>query len=230
MIGGKTVLAVITARGGSKGVPDKNIRQVDGRPLIAWSVEQAKASRLLDRVILSSDSPKIIAAARNAGCDVPFTRPAELATDEVGTIDVLRHAMAQVPRHDYLVLLQPTSPLRQAADIDAAIRLCHEGGVSTCVSVCEAGKSPYWMFTLEAGGRMKRILPKPAGSRRQDLPVFHVLNGAVYVARWEHLAGGGDFVTEDTVGYEMPAARSIDIDTELDFRILELLISDRKAV
>jgi CMP-N,N'-diacetyllegionaminic acid synthase len=230
MIEGKTALAVITARGGSKGVPDKNIRPVDGRPLIAWSVEQAKSSKLLDRVILSSDSPKIAAAARAAGCDVPFMRPAELATDEVGTIDVIRHAMTQVPRHDYLVLLQPTSPLRLAEDIDAAIRLCHERGVSTCVSVSEAGKSPYWMYELQTDGSLRRILPKLTASRRQDLPVFHALNGAVYVARWEHLASGGDFVTDDTIGYEMPNSRSIDIDTELDFGVLDLLIPHRKTV
>src|SRR5262249_30378594 len=115
MIGRYTVLAVIPARGGSKGVPQKNIRTVGGRPLIAWTIEAAKGSRYLDRVVLSSDDRKIIDVAESYGCDIPFVRPAELATDEADSMSVVRHAIASFNEHyDYLVLLQPTSPLRRA--------------------------------------------------------------------------------------------------------------------
>jgi CMP-N,N'-diacetyllegionaminic acid synthase len=228
MIGGKSVLALIPARGGSKGVPGKNIRPAGGKPLIAWTIEAARASRYVDRVILSSDDPAISAVAGEFGCEVPFMRPAEFATDEAESMDVVRHALKSLPhRYDYLVLLQPTSPLRRAEDIDGALERCLRGAALTCVSVCEPDKSPYWMMTMTADGLVRPLFPpNEMPSRRQDAPLFFALNGAVYVAPTDHLAAGGGFLTAATVGYVMPKDRSFDIDTELDLRLADFLLTE----
>lgn len=228
MINGKSVLALIPARGGSKGVPGKNIRPAGGKPLIAWTIEAVRASRYVDRTILSSDDPSIAAIARQFGCEVPFMRPDELATDKADSMSVVRHALATLPeRYDYLVLLQPTSPLRSAADIDAALERCIESGAATCVSVCEPDNSPYWMMTMAADGAVQPLFPpEQIPSRRQDTPPIFALNGAVYVAPADHLAAGGGFVTVGTVGYVMPKDRSFDIDTELDLRLADFLLTE----
>lgn len=160
MIGNLRVLAVITARGGSKGLPRKNILPLLGRPLIAWTVEAARASRYLDRIVLSSDDEQIQAAARDAGCEIPFTRPTHFALDSTSSVEVLEHALTHLPGFDLLVLLQPTSPLRQGTDIDACIERCAQEAPAV-VSVVESEKSPHWMFSLEQGNRMKKILEGP---------------------------------------------------------------------
>ena len=225
MIGEKSVLALIPARGGSKGVPRKNVRDAGGRPLIAWTIEAARNSAYVDRVVVSSDNQEIIEVARQWGAEVPFTRPAELARDETPSLDVALHALDALGAFDYLVLLQPTSPLRTAAHIDACIRLCQESGASSAVSVTPAEQSPYWMYFVDAAGRMDRVLAPPAGAtRRQDLPRAYALNGAVYVVRTEALRAGRRFVFDDSTAFEMPAEASFDIDTELDLTIVKALI------
>ncbi len=223
MIDGGKVLAVIPARGGSKGVPRKNIRVVAGRPLIAWTIEEARKSKYIDRLVVSSDDAEIIEVARSWGCEAPFVRPAELSQDESPGIDPVLHALDMLPGYDWLVLLQTTSPLRTAADIDGCIARCVEAGANACVTVAPAEQSPYWMYTLGAGGRMQALLPARAEvARRQDLPPAYLLNGAVYVARCEWLRRHGTFVNEETVGFVMPQERSLDIDTERDLQILDL--------
>jgi N-acylneuraminate cytidylyltransferase len=212
MIKGKSVLALIPARGGSKGVPGKNIRPAGGKPLIAWTIEASRASRYVDRTILSSDDPAIAAVAMQFGCEVPFMRPAELATDKADSMGVVRHALTALSeRYDCMVLLQPTSPLRAASDIDAALELYVDSGASTCVSVCEPDKHPYWMLKMDADG---------------SAPQIFALNGAIYVAPADFLAGGGDFITAGTIGYVMPKDRSFDIDTELDLRLADFLLAE----
>src|SRR5690349_10929106 len=148
MIGEKSVLGLIAARGGSKGVPGKNIFVVNGRPLIQWSIDAARASRYIDRLILSSDNPAIMDVARNAGCEVPFRRDDALASDTASAIDVVADALMRVPGYSIVVLLQPTSPLRIAGDIDGAIELLVSSGAGACVTVREADEHPYWMFRL----------------------------------------------------------------------------------
>lgn len=224
MIGGKSVLAIIPARGGSKGVPRKNLHPLAGRPLIAWTIEAAKASKLIDRFVLSSDDDEIIAVARSLGCDVPFKRPAALAADATPGIDPVLHALGALPGFDYVVLLQPTSPLRSASDIDSAIELCVSTGAETCVSVAEPAQSPYWMSTAGADGYLKPLFPDIKASRRQDLPQALALNGAIYVANVPDLLKNKSFLTEKTVPFLMPDERSIDIDGPLDFRLAEALI------
>lgn len=226
MIQDKTILAVIPARGGSKGLPHKNILPLGGRPLLAWTVTAARSSRLLDRFVLSSEDQEIIAVARSLGCEVPFVRPRELADDDTPGILPVLHALRVLPEHyDYVVLLQPTSPLRGAADIDACIERCHTMGAPACVSVTPATKSPYWYHRLDERGRLRPLLDGPGASRRQDLPESFLLNGAVYVARARWLQESKTFLTDETVGWVMPRERSLDIDSREDLAQCELLLS-----
>ena len=153
MIKDKTVLAIIPARGGSKGVPLKNIRDVGGKPLIAWTIMEGKKSKYIDRLILSSEDERIINVAKKLGCEVPFTRPSSLAQDETPSIDVIVHAVQTIPeKYDYIVLLQPTSPLRKVTDIDNCIEQCLQKNAKACVSVTEPEKSPFWMYKIDENG------------------------------------------------------------------------------
>jgi CMP-N,N'-diacetyllegionaminic acid synthase len=212
MIGNSKVLALIPARGGSKGLPGKNILPVNGRPMLAFSIDAARGSQFVDRVVVSSDDDAIIAAALACGSEAPFRRPAELATDSAASIDVALHALDQLPGYDVLILLQPTSPARTAADIDAACERFAASGAPACVSVSPVEQSPYWMYRLDPKGALQPVVESGACTRRQD-----TLNGAIYVADAAWLRRTRTFVTPETVAYVMPASRSIDIDTADDF-------------
>lgn len=226
MIGGKKVLAVIPARGGSKGLPGKNILPVQGRPLLSWTAAAARAASALDRIVVSSDADEILAVARACGVEA-MRRPAELATDTATMIDVVLHALDAYPGHDVIVVLQPTSPLRSATDIDAALERFALSGAPACVSVCRAEQSPYWMYRLGERQALVPIVDAAAEvTRRQDLPAVYVLNGAVYVADVAWLRATRAFVAAGTVAHIMPAERSLDIDTPDDFRMLEAALRD----
>ncbi|MDA1091486.1 MAG: acylneuraminate cytidylyltransferase family protein [Proteobacteria bacterium] len=226
MIDGNKILAVITARGGSKGLPGKNISDVGGKPLIAWTIEAAQGSNLIDRTVLSSDDDAIIAAAKSFGCEAPFVRPAELAADASPSADALIHALDQMAEtYDYLVLLQPTSPLRVTEDIDGAIEKCHVAGASACVTGCEPAKSPYWMFHLGDGDAMTPVIESESPiTRRQDLPKVFAPNGAVFVTQVPWFRDNRTFYGPGTVAYAMPQERSIDIDNALDLTIVRTLL------
>jgi CMP-N,N'-diacetyllegionaminic acid synthase len=212
VIEGASVLALITARGGSKGLD--------------FSVAAARAARCVDRVVLSTDDEAIAEAGRRAGCEVPFRRPAVLASDTAASIDVVLHALDQLPAHDIVVLLQPTSPARSAADIDATLARLVRAGAPACVSVTDAAQSPYWMYRLDPHARLEPLLPAASpATRRQDLPPVYVLNGAVYAARTPWLRASRSFVTAETVAHVMPPERSIDIDTLDDFETFERLVA-----
>lgn len=220
------VLGIIPARGGSKGVPRKNLRLVGGKPLIGRAVETALGSRYIDRLILSSEDPEIIDTAKEYGCDVPFVRPQELAADESVTNDVILHAMkSMMEKYDVVVCLQVTSPLVTSDDIDGVIRTCVEKKTGSCVSVCEVDKSPFWMFTMP---EEKMLTPLMGDSyltkRRQELPKTYIPNGAVFVAKWDWFLKHKTFYGSSTAGYVMPRSRSLDIDTENDFNLLEFLM------
>ena len=226
MIGAKKVLAVVPARGGSKGLPGKNILPVQGRPLLAWTADAALAARALDRIVVSSDSDAILAAARACGVE-GVRRPAELATDTASALDVILHVLEACPGHDVVVVLQPTSPLRSAADIDAALDRFDASGAPSCVSVCEAEQSPYWMYRLGDAQVLQPIVDGGLqATRRQDLPVVYVLNGAVYVADAAWLRTTRAFVAAGTVAHVMPVERSLDIDTAHDFERFEKTITE----
>lgn len=224
MIDSLRVLAIIPARGGSKGVPHKNIREVSGKPLITWTIEEARKSKYIDRLILSSDDLEIIEAAKACGCEVPFIRPNELAKDETPSIDVVMHALNMIPDYDIVVVLQVTSPLRQVTDIDGCIKQCINSGGNACVSVTQAEQSPYWMYTIDEQGTIHRLIStNQLITRRQELPPAYILNGAVYVAKTNWLRNSRTFLTNETLGFFMPKTRSLDIDTELDFINLNMV-------
>jgi N-acylneuraminate cytidylyltransferase len=226
MINGKSVFAVIPARGGSKGLFRKNIAEVGGRPMIAWSIMAAQGSKYIDRTVLSSDDENIIAAAKDFGGDTPFIRPAELATDTSNTADTLIHALDQMTKaYDYLVLLQPTSPLRITGDIDGAIKKCHYKGALACVSGCEPSKSPYWMYHLDKDQKMSSVISSEhITKQRQGLPKVFAPNGAVFVAQVSWFRKSLTFYGPDTIAYIMPTERSVDVDTILDLTLVQALL------
>lgn len=224
MIRGRSVLAVIAARGGSKGLPRKNLLPFRGAPLIAWTVQAAQGARSIDRLILSSDDSEIIETARALGCEAPFRRAPELASDTAASVDVVLDAADRVSGYDIVVLLQPTSPLRTAEDIEATLALMAESGAPGAVSVSQAPCHPYLIFQRDAGGRLTPFVEKPTelGWRRQDLPLAYRINGAVYAADLEWLRAGRTLCKAgETVAYEMPVERSVDIDTIEDLQAAE---------
>ncbi|PKN70913.1 MAG: acylneuraminate cytidylyltransferase [Deltaproteobacteria bacterium HGW-Deltaproteobacteria-12] len=232
MINGKSFLAIIPARGGSKGVQQKNIRLVAGKPLIAWTIEAAKKSKYLDRIILSSEDEEIIKVARHWNCEVPFIRPAELAQDNVTGIEPVLHALNNInEQYDYLVLLQPTSPLRIADDIDGCIEKCILQNETACVSVTTPDKSPFWMYSLDSAGKLKPIIKqRKTVLLRQQFEGAYALNGAVYVANTRWFVKNKKFISDETVAYIMPKKRSLDIDTEFDLEICEILLMKSKEL
>lgn len=223
MIKGKSVLAIIPARGGSKGVPRKNIRPLAGKPLIAWTIAAAQKSAYIDRLIMSSEDEEIIGVAKTWGCEAPFVRPAELARDETLGIEPVLHALDTLPGYDYVVLLQPTSPLRETADIDGCIARCAEGDAPACVSVSPPVQHPYWTYRIDGEGCLSPLFDN-IPDRRQDLPAVYALNGAVYVARTADLRQTRDFLMPGAVAFVMPDARALDIDTPADLTIAECLL------
>ncbi|MFJ9501233.1 acylneuraminate cytidylyltransferase family protein [Brevibacillus centrosporus] len=225
MIDGKKVLAIIPARGGSKSVPRKNIKLLGDHPLIAWTINEAKKSAYIDRLIVSTDDEEIAEVARKYDCEVPFLRPAELAQDNTPGIDPVLHALMMIPGYDYVMLLQPTSPLRKVNDIDGCLEKCIHEKANSIVSVSLVDKSPFWMYSMTERSLLEPVMAhKTPYTRRQDIPTIYSLNGAVYVAQSEWLQSTQTFLTQETIGFIMPKERSVDVDTPLDFLIVESLL------
>ncbi len=226
-----SVVALIPARGGSKGIPRKNLAPLAGKPLIAWTIEAALASKNLSRVIVSTDDAEIADAARQHGADVPFLRPPELAADESGALEVALHALDWLRENaggepEYLLLLQPTSPLRTTADIDAAIDLARARGADAVLGVCEAEPHPYLARRVDENGALSHFIPVPeASGPRQGFPPAYVLNGALYLNRSTSLRASRAFQPPGALALVMPRERSLDIDTPLDLRIAEALLN-----
>jgi CMP-N,N'-diacetyllegionaminic acid synthase len=218
------VLAIIPARGGSKGVARKNIREVGGKPLIAWTIEAANNSKYISKTIVSSDDSEIIAISKEWGCEVPFVRPKEISQDDTPGISPVLHAIKELPGFDYIMLLQPTSPLRTACDIDECIEFCFNQKAICCVSVCESNKSPYWAYKLDSKNKLIPLLDNDVITRRQDLPKVFALNGALYFCKVSWFMEIESFLTENTIAFHMPYERSLDIDTEFDLKIADLLL------
>jgi CMP-N,N'-diacetyllegionaminic acid synthase len=217
------VLGLIPARGGSKGIPWKNIKDLFGKPLIAWTIETALNCSKLDRVVVTTDDPEIASVAKSYGADVPFIRPSELAQDSTPGIEPVLHAIGQLPDFDWVLLLQPTSPLRSLADIDGIIDcVCQKKGTSA-VSLCSAPVHPYWIYKTEES-KLLPFLKREFVSSRQDLPPAYSINGALYLSTVRRLVKTKSFIDSDTIPYIMPKARSYDIDDHLDFQIVESLI------
>ena len=220
-------LALIPARGGSKGIPRKNIKPIAGKPLIAWAIEAAFRSQLLQAVVVSTEDERIAEVARQWGAQVPFLRPPDLAQDDTPGIDPVLHALEQLPEFDAVLLLQPTSPLRTTEDIDTCIRLAQHTQASSVVSVSEPETHPYWTYRLGTDQRLQTLIDVPPISRRQELPPVYAMNGALYYARVDWLRRHRTFVTSETVAYVMPPERSVDVDTLLDWKLAELLLQEQ---
>lgn len=221
------ILALITARGGSKGIPRKNIKPLNGIPLINWTINAANQSAYIDRLILTTDDIEIADIAINAGCEVPFMRPSSLATDTATSMDVILHALENIePDYDYLLLLQPTSPFRSTAQIDSIIEQGINNLVPITVSVSESKKHPSFMYTLEGNRKLTPILPNQQHGRRQDMPKVFEYNGALYLAYIPHLKTVKSFKGEGVQAFVMDTITSVDIDEPLDWQFSEFLIEE----
>ncbi len=229
------VLAVIPARGGSKGVPRKNIRDLCGKPVIAWTIETALAAGDdLHRVIVSTDDPEIAVTAHTFGAEAPFMRPAELATDEAPGLPVIQHAVKFVEEEegesvDWVMILQPTAPFRNADDISEALRLARQGGCDSVISVTQVmAEHPILMKKIENDRLLPYCLEEKEGTRRQDYdPPAYIRNGAIYLIRRDVLMEDNSIWGEVIRPYVMPEERSYDIDSERDFRLVELVMRER---
>ncbi|TDL76496.1 cytidylyltransferase domain-containing protein [Peribacillus frigoritolerans] len=228
MINGERILAIIPARGGSKGIPGKNIRPLAGKPLLAWTIEEAKKSRYIDRLVLSSEDSEIIEAARKYGCEVPFIRPKELALDQSSNADVILHSLQHLDGYDWVMQLQPTSPFRSANDIDQCIEYCIKKKADACLSVTETEKSPFWMYFMDQDAKLKKVIDSnKTAMNRQELPDVFSVNGAIYLAKCKWFKRNKSFLSKKTIGFKMPKERSLDIDTEWDFRLASLIKNDQ---
>lgn len=236
MFSGKSILAIILARGNSKGVPGKNIKPIAGKPLIAWTIQASLRSKYTDRLIVSTDSDEIRDVSIKWGAEVPFKRPSELATDEATSESVLLHALNWIQnnednRYDYFILLQPTCPLRNEMHIDESIKkIIEDPEANSLVSVKEASANPYWMKVINSGGYLSDFMKrKKRISRRQNLPKIFQPNGAIYISKMKHYLETGSFYAGNTSYYLMDAASSVDIDDFLDFEIAQYLIEKRDS-
>lgn len=233
MIEGKTVLAIITARGGSKGVKDKNIRPLAGKPLITWTIDAARASRSVDRVVVTTDSDAIAQVARDAGADVPFLRPAEYAGDLSKQEDAFLHAMRWVEtndkRYDFVMLLAPTNPLRDAAEIDAvSAALVANPHARAIFTVIPASHHPFFMNTLPADGSLKGFVPEEHKLKnRQELPAYYALSASVCILEWDHFVEHQSFLTPETYAFVTTEENGHDINSPLDFAVAEALMAAR---
>lgn len=208
-------------------MPGKNIRPIAGKPLIAHSIEAGLKSRLMTKVIVSTDSAEIAEVSVRLGAEVPFLRPAALATDNAPTYDVIRHALDHLRTTGYepdlVVILQPTSPLRTEQHVDAALNLFQQANADSLASICEASHSPYWMRTIDDEGYLQPFVQGTENARRQDLPPAYQLNGAIYITTPDLIARG-KALGENVLPYLMKPEHSVDIDTELDFLFAEFLL------
>lgn len=227
----KSCLAIVPARRGSKGVKDKNIRLLLGKPLIAYTINEARKCKAIGKIIVSTDSRKIRDIAIEFGAEVPFLRPNFLAADITPMYPVIRHAVECIEsrdeKFDIVLILQPTSPLRIAADINKAIATLIKTGADSVVGVCLSEHSPYWMRVLKHG-RVYPLIKAREYMRRQDLPEVYRINGAIYVTRRNVLLEQGKILGKDTRALVMPIERSIDIDTDIDFKYAELFLKNAK--
>ncbi len=239
MINQKRVLALVPARAGSKGLPNKNIRPLHGKPLLAWPVEAARASRYVDRVVISTDDAHYAELARQAGADAPFLRPADLASDTAPSIGFILHALDTLEqdgdRYDYLILLEPTSPLTEASDIDRALEQLDAGrahadaivGVSALVSthpafaVRIAGEGVIAPYAVPSFGQMPR---------RQDTEPLFSLDGSLYASSVEALRRERGFCHARTLPYVTPRHKSLEVDDLIDFICIEAILAQRALI
>ena len=228
MINGMRVVAIIPARGGSKGIKDKNIKSFCGKPLISYTIDAAKRCSYVDEVIVSTDSSVIANVSEEYGARVPFLRPAELASDTSKTIDAIAYTIKELlnqnRKFDILVLLQPTSPLRNFKNIEEALEIFIDRNCSGLVSVNEVVENPILFRTIE-DGQLNKLLNVTSTIRRQDMPVYYKVNGAIYINLWDEINIEHSF-NDNCIPYVMDTNTSVDIDTIDDFFYAEKIYSE----
>ncbi len=221
-------LAIIPARSGSKGLPDKNIKDLNGKPLMAYSIEAALESNLFDEVMVSTDSEKYAEIAKKCGASVPFLRSDELSGDKAGSWDVVKEVLNRYKEmgkeFDTICLLQPTSPLRDGEDIKGAYELYIQKASVAVISICEMEHSPLWSNTLPNNKSLAGFIRQEAQKPRQEIETYYRLNGAIYIVKTEEIYKGYDFYREGSFAYIMPAWKSVDIDSAFDFEVAGFLI------
>jgi CMP-N-acetylneuraminic acid synthetase len=229
----KRFLAIITARGGSKRLPNKNIMLLDDKPLIAHTIKAALDSEYIDDLIVSTDSKAIADVAQSYGANVPFMRPDSLAQDDTTSIDVIIHATNEYEKisgdeYEYIILLQPTSPLRDSSDIDNGIKEMLDKKADAIIGVTPMEHSPLWSNTLNESRSMEGFLKDELkNSRSQDLPDYFRINGALYVCKKDRLIKEHGFMIKDNIyAHVMSNEHSIDIDTKMDFLIAQTIIKE----
>lgn len=226
------ILALITARGGSKGVPRKNVRPLAGKPLLAWSAAAALGAQTPLKLVLTTDDPEIAAAGVASGVEVPFLRPAELASDTATSEAAVRHTLDWLAEHEgyrprLILLLQPTSPFRTSTDIDLAVALQREKDADAVVSVTENERPPQWLRRIGEDGFLREVTSTPYITRRQESEKLYRFNGAIYLMKTDVFLRQRTFYPTEMVPYLMPAERSLDIDSEMDFQIADLFMTHR---
>lgn len=223
-----STLAVITARSGSKGIKNKNICPINGKPMVAYTIESALESRYIDKVMVSTDSETYADIARKYGAEVPFLRSSKNSDDNAKSIDVLLEVIAKYEKKeqhfDSVILLQPTSPMRTSQNIDEAFELFYEKLADSVVSVCECEYSPLLCNTLPDDKNMYGFIISENALRRQDMEVYYRLNGAIYIVQTDILFKQQLFYGEKSYAYIMEQRQSVDIDSELDFEFVEFLM------
>jgi len=217
-----SILALIPARGGSKGIVRKNIKLLSGKPLINWTIETANKTKFIDKLIVSTDDLEISQIAKKAGAEVPFIRPDEISRDDTPGIEPALHAIKQIPDFEWLLLLQPTSPLRSVEDIEGIISFCRKNNSPSAVSICEVNQHPYHMYHRGKNLNLQPFIKdRPKFSGRQDFSPLYITNGALYFAKIDWLLKKKSFISLETLGFEMPIDRSIDLDSLYDWDIVE---------
>jgi len=220
----KSFLAIIPARGGSKRLPRKNILDLNGKPLIAWSIEAGLSSKYIDKVVVTSDDDDILNLSKSLGVEI-LKRPDYLASDTATTFDTIKHVIEKVANYDYIILLQPTSPLRGGLHIDEAIELLENKKASAVISVCKMDHSPLWSNTIDKSLSMVGFLKDEVLNKRsQDLEKYYRLNGAIYICKTERYIEEKKFFLKDNIfAYKMDRKNSVDIDENIDLEIAKFL-------
>ena len=225
-----SIMGLVLARGGSKGIPRKNIIPLAGKPLITHTIETAIESGVLERLIVSTDDEEIAQISKDSGAEVPFIRPDKLSGDLQAAFPVIQHAVNWVSENEayypeYIMLLQPTSPLRNLEDIHKAVSIAIQHEADSVISVYEPDENPEWMFEIEEDGRFKDFDPsKRELVRRQNLKSYYMLNGAIYLVKRRIILEQESFYTQRTYSLKMPLERSFDIDKPIDIDIVSLIM------
>lgn len=224
-------IAIIPARSGSKGLKDKNIKMLNNKPLISYTIEAAIKSRLFDEVYVSTDSEKYAMIAREFGANVPFLRSQNLSSDTSSSMDVVKEALLKYKfcgkEFDTVAILQPTSPLRKKGDIINGYYLLEKKNANAIVSVSEVDHSPLWCNVLPEDNSLENFLnDELVNMPRQSLPIYYRINGALYIAKTDYIVNTNNFYKEKCFAYIMPKENSVDIDDLFDFHIAEALIKD----